>query len=149
MYAFELGGKKGHIRIELVEVLGFPEETSYLGGYDVKGKIEIRSGNYYLSDAELWFSTGQIYNFYHQLLKSYNELKGIVYFQNPDSSELKLAIEFTELGQLSIHGSFQEYLSEENSLHFEIESEQSYLTSTLADLKKIVDHYGGNVGVKK
>ena len=149
MYAFELKGKQGYIRIELTEVLGFPKETSYLGGYDVKGKIEIKSGNYYVKDAELWFSTGQIYEFYKQLLKCYKELKGIINFQNPDSSELKLAIEFTGLGQFTIYGSFQEYFSKDDFLQFAFESEQSYLTSTLAELKEIVDFYGGNKGIIK
>ena len=147
MYAFELGGKQGYIKIELTEVLGFPKETSYLGGYDVKGKIEIKSRNYYVKDAELWFSTGQIYEFYKQLHKSYEELEGIINFQNPDSSELKLVLEFTSLGKFTIQGSFQKYLSEENFLEFEFESEQSYLTSTLSEFKKIVDYYGGNQGL--
>ncbi|MEH7350812.1 WapI family immunity protein [Gottfriedia acidiceleris] len=147
MYAFELGGKQGNIRIELTDVLGFPKETSYLGGYDVKGKIEIKSGNYYVKDAELWFSTGQLYEFYQQLHKCYEKIEGIINFPNPDSSELKLVLEFIGLGQFTIQGSFQENLTEENFLEFEFESEQSYLTSTLAELKEIVDYYGGNKGL--
>jgi len=147
VYAFELKGKQGFIRIELKEVFGFPKETSYLGGYDVKGKIQIKSGNYYVKDAELWFSTGQIYEFYKQLLKCYEELEGIINFPNTDSSELKLVLEFTGLGKFKIQGIFQEYLSVENFLEFEFESEQSYLISTLAELKEIVDYYGGNEGL--
>lgn len=91
MNQFLLGGKQGFIRIELNEVIGYPNETSFLGGYDVKGKIELKSGNYYVKDAELWFSTGQIYEFYVQLLKCYKELKGIINFQIPES-ELKLEV---------------------------------------------------------
>lgn len=147
MYAIEIGGKQGFVRIELIEVLGFPNETSYLGGYDTKGKIEIKSGNYYVKDAELWFSTGQIYEFYKNLLKCYNELNGQISFPT-SGSELRLELEFTDFGQLNINGSYQEYPSVENFLHFEFESEQSYLTSTLTELKAIVDYYGGNQGVK-
>jgi len=147
MYQFFLGGKQGFIRIELNEVIGYPNETSFLGGYDVRGKIEIKSGNYYVKDAELWFSTGQIYEFYEQLFKCYKELKGKVNFHNSES-ELKLVLEFTDLGQFTILGSFQEYPSEENFLQFEFESEQSYLTSTLTELKAIIDYYGGYQGVK-
>ncbi|MBO9131060.1 hypothetical protein [Bacillus sp. 165] len=40
MKEFIIAGKHGFIRIELNEVYGFPNETSYLGGYDVKGKIK-------------------------------------------------------------------------------------------------------------
>ncbi|MEQ6357251.1 hypothetical protein ABNX05_21705 [Lysinibacillus sp. M3] len=60
MNAFLIGSKQGFIRIEIIEVFGFPNETSYLGGYEVKGKIDIKSGNYFVKDAELWFSTCQI-----------------------------------------------------------------------------------------
>ena len=43
MNEFKVVGKQGitRIEIELNEVYGFPNQTSYLGGYDVKGKIEI------------------------------------------------------------------------------------------------------------
>jgi len=36
----------------------------------------------------------------------------------------------------------------ENELQFEMESDQSFLTSTLEDLRKFVDHYGDSKGVK-
>jgi len=35
----------------------------------------------------------------------------------------------------------------ENFLEFEFESEQSYLISTLAELKETVDYYDGNEGL--
>jgi hypothetical protein len=38
-----------------------------LGRDDVKGKIEIKSENFYVKEAELWLSTGQLYEFYVQI----------------------------------------------------------------------------------
>jgi hypothetical protein len=58
-------------------------------------------------------------------------------------------MKFNHYGQLQIQGGFQEVLSEENRLEFEFESEQSYLTATLEELKNIVDYYGDLEGVKK
>ena len=66
--------------------------------------------------------------------------------QNPN---LKFEMQFNKLGQITIQGYYQELLSEENMLQFEFESEQSFLLSTLEELKKIVDQYGGLKGIKK
>jgi hypothetical protein len=144
---FKIAGKQGFIQIELNEVYGFPNETSYLGGYDVKGKIEIKSGNYYVKDAEIWFSTGQLYQFSIQLQKCYNELKGSVTFSEVENN-LKIELNFNKFGQINIQGYFQELADQENILHYEFESEQSYLTSTLRQLDSIVDQYGDLKGKK-
>ncbi|MCM2535008.1 hypothetical protein NDK43_25040 [Neobacillus pocheonensis] len=147
MNEFEIVGKQGFIRIELNEVIGFPNQTSYLGGYDVKGKIEIKSGNYYVKGAELWFSTGQVYEFFNQLQKCYNNLKGSATFSESENF-LKLDLRFNRFGQINIQGYFQEIANQENILQYEFESEQSYLVSTLHQLKNIVDHYGDLKGKK-
>ncbi|MGE7691574.1 WapI family immunity protein [Lysinibacillus sp. NPDC097214] len=148
MNAFLIGGKQGFIRIEIIEVFGFPNETSYLGGYEVKGKIDIKSGNYFVKDAELWFSTGQIYTFFSQLQKCFKQLNGSVTFTD-SSSNIEFEMHFNRLGQITIEGYFQEFLSEENKLHFEFESEQSYLLSSFEELRKIVAHYGGLEGKRR
>ncbi|MFJ7971350.1 hypothetical protein [Psychrobacillus sp. NPDC096389] len=147
MNDFKIAGKQGFINIELNEVYGFPNETSYLGGYDVKGKINIKSGNYYVKDAEIWFSTGQIYQFFIQLQKCYNELKGSVTFSETENN-MKIELNFNRFGQINIQGYLQEVTHQENILHYEFESEQSYLISTLRQLNSIVDYYGDLKGKK-
>jgi len=135
---FKIAGKNGFIRIEINEVFGFPTETRFNGGYDVKGKVEIKSGNYYVNEGELWFSTGQIFEFFIKLQKCYDKIDGNV-----------IELEFIKLGQIQIQGYFQEFPSIENILEFEFESDQSYLASTLVELKKIVDCYGDLKGIKE
>ncbi|SMQ77544.1 hypothetical protein SAMN05444673_2878 [Bacillus sp. OV166] len=147
MNEFKIAGKQGFIQIELNEVYGFPNETSYLGGYDVKGKINIKSRNYYVKDAEIWFSTGQVYQFFIQLQNCYNELKGSVTFLESENN-LKIELNFNRFGQINIQGYFQEVAHQENILHYEFESEQSYLTSTLRQLNSIVEQYGDLKGIK-
>lgn len=147
MNEFKIAGKQGFIHIELSKVYGYPNETSYLGGYDVKGKIEIKSGNYFVKDAEIWFSTGQVYQFFIQLQKCYNKLKGSVTFSESENN-LKIELNFNRCGQIDIQGYFQEVAHQENILHYEFESEQSYLTSTLRQLSSIIDHYGDLKGKK-
>lgn len=147
MNEFIIAGKQGFILIELNEVHGFPNETSYLGGYDVKGKVEIKSGNYYVKDAELWFSTGQVYQFFIQLQECYNTLKGLATFSESEKN-LRIDLSFIRLGQINIQGQFQEVAHQENILQFEFESDQSYLVSTILQLQNIVDQYGDLKGKK-
>ncbi|WP_047154065.1 WapI family immunity protein [Aneurinibacillus tyrosinisolvens] len=147
MNKFEIAGKNGFIRIEFNEVFGFPKQTSYLGGYDVEGKIEIKSRNYYVKEAKLWFSTGQVYEFFIRIQECYNLLKGNATFSDSENN-LEFSLSFIKLGHIHIQGRFQELGHEENILKFEFESDQSYLSSTLQQLKNIVEHYGDLKGVK-
>ncbi|GBG56949.1 hypothetical protein SPFL3102_02312 [Sporomusaceae bacterium FL31] len=63
MDSFTIKGLNGFITIAFKEVYDFPNKTSVLGGYEVKGNIEIQCGSRgrYNANGELYFSTGQIY----------------------------------------------------------------------------------------
>jgi hypothetical protein len=147
MNEFTIGGKQGFIRIELQEAIDFPKNTSPFGGYDALGIVEIKSGSYYAL-GELWFTTGEVYQFYQQLAQCFQELNGKAKFWNYESN-FKVEIEFGKLGQFIIKGYFKEKQELENELQFEIESEQNYLSSTLSQLKKFVDKYGDLKGKKE
>lgn len=56
MNVFTIKGTQGYIRMELQNASGFPHETSHFGGYDAKGIVEIKSGNYHVL-GEIWFTT--------------------------------------------------------------------------------------------
>ncbi|MFJ7952784.1 hypothetical protein ACIQZG_14770 [Lysinibacillus sp. NPDC096418] len=146
MNGFTIKGKQGFIRIELQKVSGFPKDTSHFGGYDAEGNVEIESGNYYVL-GELWFTTGDVYEFYKQLDKCYCELKGMATFGNYETS-IKIEVVFNQLGTVVLQGYFKEKAHMENELQFEIESDQSFLSSTLEDLRIFVDHYGNSKGIK-
>jgi hypothetical protein len=146
MNGFTIKGKQGFIRIELQNASGFPKETSHFGGYDAEGIVEIKSGNYHVL-GEIWFTTGDIYEFYKQLDECYRQLKGMAVFWNYETS-LKLEVGFNHLGQVVLQGYFKEKAHMENELQFEMESDQSFLSSTLGELRKFVDHYGDSKGIK-
>ncbi|MFJ8262920.1 hypothetical protein ACIQ4I_13350 [Rummeliibacillus sp. NPDC094406] len=148
MNNFIIDGKQGFIQIEFNEVFGFPDETSFDGGYDVQGKLSLKSENYYVKDAEVWFTTGQIYTLFKQLQKAYKLLKGAITFSNRDET-FKFEMKFNPSGQIEIEGFFQEFLDKENILQFEFLSDQSYLMTTLEELKNIVENYGDLKGIKK
>jgi hypothetical protein len=49
VHEFILIGKKGcFVQITIEEVFDFPNMTSHFGGYDARGTVEIKSGNYYV-----------------------------------------------------------------------------------------------------
>ena len=77
-------------------------------------------------------------------LKKWRESQFIFRIEN----NLKIELNFNRFGQINIQGYFQEVAHQENILHYEFESEQSYLTSTLRQLNSIVDHYGDLKGKK-
>lgn len=143
---FVIKGKEGFIQIGLNEVFGFPDMTSNFGGYDVQGRIEMKSGNYYV-DGELCFTTGEIYEFHEQLSRCYRELSGVATFWTSEAN-LKIKVIFNKLGQITIEGFFREKSHQENELKFEMESDQTFFEETIKELKKIVDYYGDSRGVR-
>ncbi len=76
MEEFQIIGKSGFVRINLTNVLEFPETTSTFGGYDTESTIEIKSSNYYVKGL-IWITTGNIFDFFQELVKCQKELTGI------------------------------------------------------------------------
>lgn len=148
MNEFVLRGKQGcFIRVVLDEVLGFPNQTSHFGGYDVQGTVEIKSGSYYAT-GELWFTTGEVYEFYKQISKCWSDLHGTATFWTYETN-LKVEASFNNRGQVAITGYYKEYAHQENELKFEMESDQSFFVETTDGLKAIVQEYGDMRGVRK
>ncbi|WP_139997450.1 hypothetical protein [Paenibacillus paridis] len=146
MKGFVIRGKLGcYLQITLDELFGFPKTTSHFGGYDVKGTVEIKSGSYFVM-GELWFSTGEIYLFYNQLVQCYKDLEGVAKFCSSETN-LEFEIKFRNRGQVFIQGAYKEFESLDNELKFEIESNQSFYLETLEGLREIVNLYGDLKGV--
>ena len=79
MEQFSVKGFNGYFEIEFAQVVGFPDQTSPWGGYDVKGMFRIKVDEY-SAFGELWFSTGEIYQLYQDLKNIYDTLQGTVHF---------------------------------------------------------------------
>ncbi|MGB7605360.1 MAG: hypothetical protein WBL93_07760 [Lutisporaceae bacterium] len=146
MEGFKLEGKNGHISIEFLEVYGFPNNTSVFGGYDAKGIVEIKSSNYRVC-GELWFSTGEIYNFYSTLKECNKRLDGKAELITTETN-LKMSVDFDKIGHVVISGEYVERYDENNELTYEIFSDQSYIQDTIKELNEIVNKYGGLQGKK-
>lgn len=145
MKSFKIGDFENYIEIKIVEVLDFPDSTSFEGGYTFKGLLSIGSGAYQVINAEIWLTTGLLAQLYEQLKEAYETLKGKIVFTHYEGS-LFVEMELKKSGQLMIEGSFQEFPSKNVKLNFEFQLDQSYLVETLKELKLIVQKYGGMRG---
>ena len=147
---FEIKGLSGErIKLEIIEVFGFPNETSFKGGYDIKCNLEISSGLYSIRTNNYYSSTGALYDFYIELLKCYDDLKGIASYRlNYAENNFDLKVKFDKYGVVRISGKYQDDLVVKNILNFEFTSDQSYFKEVISDLKKIVIQFGDNQGIK-
>lgn len=147
MDGFKISIDADFIHILIDEVFGYPDMTSNFGGYDAQGTVEIRHSAYRVFGS-LWFSTGEVWQFYTGLLKAYNDLAGQARFCSSEGN-LKFTVTFTARGHCIIDGTFQEHHTDKTQLQFEIEGDQSYLATTLAQLAEFVAKYGDNQGLRQ
>ncbi|MHA6484093.1 WapI family immunity protein [Paenibacillus sp. strain BS8-2] len=141
-----LGEENQKIIISFEEVSGFPNSTSYSGGYDFEGTIQIRSGNYTVQGS-IWLTTGELFQLNKEISEMYKQLKGKAFLKAFDS-DFEVTIEIDQRGRIYINGNYKEFPSVDNELTFSFESDQSYLVKTIEDLQLIYLKYGGMKGIK-
>lgn len=146
MDGFEIRTGGDFIRVCLEKVFDFPDRTSHFGGYDALGRVDIQCGTF-RAYGSLWFSTGEVWQFYTELLKAYNELAGEAQFRSSEG-QLEFTIRFRFGGHLTIEGMYQEVSVDSTQLLFRMGSDQSYLIEPLAELAQFVAKYGDNRGLQ-
>ncbi len=143
MEEFEITGNGNFIRITFNEVHGFPNETGHWGGYDVTCGLKIEIDDFSVN-SYFYSSTGEIFEFYQYLLKANEDLSGAVYFRNYEEN-LVFKLQYDVNGVIMVDGTF---FKDSHKLNFDYPTDQSYIQSTLTQLKSIVLKYGGMKGVK-
>jgi hypothetical protein len=141
------GGNDNYLKFSFQEVYGFPQSTSHWGGFEVRTSLEIKSGNFSVKST-MWVSTGELYEFFKNLESANKELRGKVEFKNYERN-LEFIIAYNELGHATVGGTYFDLGHLENELKFEFNTDQSYLTLTIQDLKQITLKYGDMKGIKK
>ncbi|MHC0038885.1 WapI family immunity protein [Pseudoneobacillus sp. C159] len=127
-------GNIGYLLIKLVKV--YPCKN---GGYDVEGKIEIKSGNYAVI-GQLWFSIDDLTKFCNQLEHCLRSKTEEAVFWNYNFN-LKISVRVSPSGTFIIYGFFKENTHLENELSFELETNRMELAKTLENLQNIVQFY--------
>ncbi|QQL51346.1 WapI family immunity protein [Mucilaginibacter ginkgonis] len=135
-------------KIEIIfgEVLGFPDTTTFLGGYDIKGLVNIKAGCF-IGACAIWTSTGQMFELYTQLSKINNVLKGEVSFSNYYDDNLKFKLVYDSLGHVAVTGTLYESSEPENVLGFEFTTDQTFISKTVSQLSSIIKTYGDSRGI--
>ena len=148
---FEIvGTKQERIKLEILEVFGFPNDTSFRGGYDARCHLEITLGAYACQTARYYTATASIYDFYVALQDCYNKLSGkATYSVYCPENDLVLEVIFNHSGCVEIKGKYRDDLAVNNVLSFEFCTDQSYFKEILSDLKKIYLTFGDKKGIKE
>ena len=147
---FEIGSGQERIKLEILEVFGFPKETSFRGGYDVKCNLEITAGVYACRTTNYYTATSALYDFYVALQDCYSKLNGkATYSVYCPENDLVIEVTFTPKGDVYINGKYHDNPPIKDILYFEFGTDQSYFKDVLSDLKKIVLTFGDKKGVKK
>lgn len=107
MESFELKGNNGFIKFTIIELPEFPNRTHFTGGYDCKINIEIKAG-IFTGNGELWSSTGELFQFYSSLKKSYETLEGEINYYNYESN-ISIHLNFDFSGHCIITGEYYNY----------------------------------------
>jgi len=145
--AFDIIGCNQHIRLNVDEVFGYPNEISYGGGYGAKGTININVGPYKVCTNH-YFTTGELYTFFQQLQKCYDNIKGEAVLLNIEHA-LNLKISFGKFGNVVVSGKFQERQDVSNILYFEMDTDQAAIFDALTSLKVLCRLFGDEKGVAK
>ena len=146
MNEFTISGEGDLIKFTFEEVYGFPDSTSFKGGYDVLAKVEIRSGNFQVTSL-LYTSTGEIYQLYRHFKNCSQNLFGKAYFKTHEGN-LNFFVEYDNIGHVLVKGTFSGQSGRENEFKFEFISDQSFIQSAIKELELIVGEYGDMTGKK-
>ena len=149
MRLFCLNGYQGEkISMELNEVIGFPNSTSYDGGYDIICTLAIDAGCYHIEFDRLYSATGALYRFCNELKNCYNKLEGQAEYRMLLENDLCFKVVMTTGGHAVIMGTFQELPHKNNILEFEIDTDQTCFLSVIQDIENLKEKYGDMEGVK-
>jgi hypothetical protein len=139
---FTLHADEDRVQVSLDEVVGLPDHL-----YNARGRVAIDCGAYHVH-GPLWFSTGEVWQFYRHLRAAYDALTGQARFCSGPEGNLDFTLRFTSRGHWTVNGLYEELHAPYRSmrLQFVLEGDQSYLVDTLAQLADFVARYGNSHG---
>ena len=147
MLAFRLTGIDEFIELTIDEIWGFPNDTTFKGGYDAKCTLAIRAAGYSVSDM-LHSSTGELYRFMTALKRCHEDFSGSAILEDFEGA-LDLKCEFNKFGHVIISGKFRARPSVDNVLYFTLKTDQTQASAAIADLEAVYKVFGGNQGKKE
>lgn len=142
------GNNGDYLKLLIEKVIGFPDSTSYEGGYDIVCTLIIKAGSYKVESENHYSATGALYRFAEELKICYSSLAGIAKYSLLLENNLIFNVEMTSLGHAVIIGEFQENTAIQNILKFEIETDQSCFKEVIDGIENLKSTLGGMEGLK-
>ena len=135
------------ISLVLNEVIGFPKNTSYEGGYDIICTLSIDVGCYHVVCERYISATGALYNFSDQLEKCYQKVEGQAEYRLYLENDLVFTVLMVTSGHAVVTGVYQEKPDKDNIFKFEIETDQTFLLPVIQSINNLKKSYGGMQGI--
>ena len=108
--------------------------------------LEIKSGNFHVNSS-FYGSTGEFYPLYECLKQSNEKLSGKVIYGNYESNFI-IIISYDIGGKINVGVTYSEQNPFANKLNYEFDTDQSYISFTIEELKSLVSKYGDMKGKK-
>lgn len=143
-----LHGYNEKIELTILEAPGFPDSTSYEGGYDLICELVIDTGCFHIQYDRLFSATGALYRFADELRNCYNTLSGTAEYKLWLENDLSFKVVMESGGHAVINGRFQERPDRNNVFEFEMETDQTCFLSVIQEIEALKEVYGGMMGKK-
>jgi len=134
------------ILLKLSSVMGFPDSTSYEGGYDILCTLEIDVGCYGVKCEKYYSATGALYRFADQLRSCYETLQGQAEYRLLLEDDLTFTVAMTSKGHAHVTGAFRQRPHVQNVLTFEMETDQTFFPPVIQGIDELKKRYGGFQG---
>lgn len=137
------GNENEKISLELNEVIGFPDDISHDGGYDILCTLKIDVGCYHVLCERYYSATGALYKFSDELKECYKNLTGQAKYRMMWENDLVFTVSMTSSGHAVVTGTFQEIPNKKSILKFEMETDQSCFLPVIEAINDLKKTYGG------
>lgn len=141
-----LHGYNEKIELTISEAPGFPDSTSYEGGYDLICELVIEIGCFHIRHDRLFSATGALYRFADELRNCYDTLSGTAEYKLLLENDLSFQVVMGSGGHAVVTGSFRERPDKNNIFEFEMETDQSCFLPVLQEIEALKKVYGGMTG---
>jgi AcrR family transcriptional regulator len=143
MNQFTIAGEYGRLSLSF-EYVGQGEgegQGQNQGARQCRGEAAVASWGLQ-AQGKVWFTTANVSSFYRELNACYQALAGEATFTTADEN-LTFTVVFGARGRADINGTFRDSHNPGNSMQFRIQTDQSFVAQTLAELAELVKQYGG------
>jgi len=136
--AFEICTSEGNLKLLMTAVYEGSPESLKRGGVNADFRIEIDI-NGITADLKCYISVGNLYSFYNDLLKCYENLRGEAVLKDYSEKLTIIVFAFSITGGCEIYGCVHSDSYSKNKVEFGLECDQTYILPILYSLKRLFD----------